>query len=173
MEGIAMLKLIAKLLKVLNSDNDPNQISLALCFSMVVGLTPFISLHNLFVLLLVLVVRVNLSAFLLGLVSFSGISYMLDPLFHRVGITALKVQSIEAFWIRLYNSPLWRLENFNNSIVMGSVLVSLVFFIPLHLLVKHIIRRYREGLRQWVENTRVMQIMKASKLYNIYVSITG
>ncbi len=78
-----MLKLIAKLLKVLNSDTDPSQISLAVCFSMIVGLTPFFSLHNLMILLLALFIRVNLSSFLLGLALFSGVAYLLDPLFHR------------------------------------------------------------------------------------------
>ncbi len=167
-----MLKLIAKLLKVLNSDNDPNQISLALCFSMLVGLTPFVSFHNLFVLLLVLVIRVNLSAFLLGLVFFSGSAYIFDPLFHRLGLRMLNAQPLVDFWTRLYNSPFARLANFNNSIVMGSLLISLLFFIPLHFLIKLLIRRYRENLQTRVQKTRIMQILKASKIYTIYVHIT-
>lgn len=72
---------LAKFLRVLNSETDPAQISLAFCFSMVAGLTPLFSLHNLPILFLVLVLRVNLSAFLLGFAFFSGIAYLLDPLF--------------------------------------------------------------------------------------------
>ena len=63
-----MLRTIAKLLKVLNSETEPGQISLGFCFALVAGLTPIWSLHNVFVLLLVLLLRVNLSAFLLGFV---------------------------------------------------------------------------------------------------------
>ncbi len=79
-----MIKLLAKLLRVLNSETDPGQISLGLCFAMIAGLTPLLSLHNLVVLLLVCILRVNLSAFLLGLAVFTGIAYLLDPLFHHI-----------------------------------------------------------------------------------------
>ena len=40
-------------------------------------------------LLLVFVLRVNLSAFLLGLVIFTGFAYLLDPLFHSLGLAIL------------------------------------------------------------------------------------
>jgi len=69
-----MLYTLAKVLNVLNSEADPSQISLAVALALVAGLTPLMSLHNLVVLLLVLVLRVNLSAFLLGLAIFSGLA---------------------------------------------------------------------------------------------------
>ena len=61
-----MIEQIARLIKILNSESEPGQISLAFCFSMVAGLTPALSPHNLVVLLAVLLLRVTLSAFLLG-----------------------------------------------------------------------------------------------------------
>ena len=84
-----MIDAVARLLKVLNSETDPGQISLALCLSMIAGFTPVLAPHNLFVLLLVLVLRVNLSAFGLGWVFFSAVAYVLDPLFHRIGLAIL------------------------------------------------------------------------------------
>ena len=81
-----MLQAIAKLLKVLNSESEPGQISLAVCLAMVIGLTPFYSLHNLLVLLLVFLLRVNVSAFILGFIVFSGAAFLLDPLFHNLGL---------------------------------------------------------------------------------------
>ena len=74
-----MIRAIIKLLRVLNSEAAPAQIGLALAFALIMGLTPLWSLHNLAVLLLVLVLRVNLSAFLLGTAVFSGLAYLLDP----------------------------------------------------------------------------------------------
>ncbi|MFM8550831.1 MAG: DUF2062 domain-containing protein [Nitrospiraceae bacterium] len=55
--------MLARLLAVLNSETHPGQISLGFCFAMLAGFTPFLSLHNLLVLLCVLVLRVNLSPF--------------------------------------------------------------------------------------------------------------
>lgn len=166
-----MIRLIAKLLRVLNSETDPGQISLGFCFAMIAGLTPLMSLHNLFVLLLVLLLRVNLSAFLLGLVVFSGVAYLLDPIFHYLGLQILTSPSLEGLWTSLYNSTIWRLERFNNSIMLGSLLFSLVLFVPLFILSNVLIRRYRAHVLAWIEKTRLMQFIKASKLYQMYQSV--
>lgn len=168
-----MLRLLARLLAVLNSETHPGQISLGFCFAMVAGLTPFLSLHNLLVLFLVLLIRVNLSAFLLGLTLFSALAFGLDSLFHRIGLAVLTNGALEGLWTALYNSTLWRLEHFNNSIVMGSLLFSFASFVPLYLLMNVAIRRYRAHVLAWVEKTRVMQLLKASRFYSLYQSFSG
>lgn len=168
-----MFRMIAKLLKVLNSDADPGQISLAFCLAMAMGFTPLYSLHNLLVLFLALILRVNLSAFLLGWLFFSGLAYALDPLFHCIGLAILTAGPLEGLWTALYGITLFRLENFNNSVVMGSLVVSLILFVPLYFLSNFLVVRYREKILAWVMRTRVMQAFKASKIYAIYDSVSG
>ncbi|WP_342349901.1 TIGR03546 family protein [uncultured Nitrospira sp.] len=168
-----MIKLLAKLLRVLNSETEPGQLSLGLCFAMVVGFTPLLSLHNFVVLLLVFMLRVNLSAFLLGLALFTGIAYLLDPLFHLLGLALLTLPSLEAFWTSLYQSVWWRLEHFNNSVVMGSLVFSVAIFVPVLLLSNLLIRRYRQHVLAWVQKTRIMQMFKASKLYQTYETFSS
>ncbi|MDY6842896.1 MAG: TIGR03546 family protein [Thermodesulfobacteriota bacterium] len=168
-----MLKMIAKLLKLLNSETDPYQISLAFGFSMIAGLTPLLSLHNLLLLFLILFLRVNLSSFIVGLIFFSGVAYLLDPFFNWFGLLILTMSSLEGFFTMLYNSTLWRFEGFNNSIVMGSLIFSLLFFVPLFLLTNMLIRKYREHIMVWIQKSRVMQAIKATKLYGFYHAIIG
>lgn len=163
-----MLSAIAKLLSALNSETEPGQISLAFCFAMIAGLTPLFSLHNLLVLLIVLLLRVNLSTFILGLAFFSGIAYLLDPLFHLIGLAVLTAGTLEGLWTALYNTTLFRLEKFNNSIVIGSLLFSLVLFVPIYLIANQMILRYREHVLAWVQKSRIMQAFKATKLYRLY-----
>mgnify|MGYP001047061402 CR=1 FL=1 len=168
-----MLTMIAKLLKILNSESDPGQISLAFCFSLITGLTPFFGLHSLVVLLIVLLVRVNLSAFLLGTAFFSGISYLLDPLFHRLGLVVLSLGSLNGIWTTLYNITLGRISRFNNTVFMGSFIVAILCFVPLFLLLNLAIRRYRDHVLAWVKKTRIMQALSASSVYNLYQKTTG
>ena len=168
-----MLRMIAKLLKVLNSETEPGQISLAFCFAMIAGLTPLTSLHNLPVFLLVLLIRANLSAFILGWAFFSCVAYLLDPLFHRLGLFILTARPLEGLWTALYNLTILRLEKFNNSIVMGSLLFSLILFIPFYIVSNLAIRRYRDHVLAWVQKTRIMQTFKASKLYAAYQAVSG
>jgi len=168
-----MLRMIAKLIKVLNSDANPGQISAALGFAMIAGFTPFWSLHNLIILLLVLVLRVNLSAFLLGLAFFSGLAFGLDPLFDRLGLWVLTADALNPLWTAMYNQTLWRLERFNNTIVTGSLLTSLVLFAPLVVLSNLLIRQYRSRVMIWVQRTRFLQAIKASKFYGYYKTVSG
>jgi uncharacterized protein (TIGR03546 family) len=168
-----MIHRIAKLLKVLNSETDPAQISLALCFAMILGLTPLYNLHNLLVLFLALLFRVNLSTVILGWLLFSGVSFILDPLFHRLGLAILTNQSLDAFWTSLYNLTIFRLAHFNNSILMGSLVFSLILVIPVFLLSNMLIKRYRDHILAWVRKTRLVQILKGSKLYGAYEAVSG
>ena len=168
-----MLTMIARLLKILNSESEPGQISLALCLAMIVGLTPLYSPHNLLVILIVLLIRINLSAAILGWLFFSGLAYLLDPLFHRIGGAVLQAQALSGMWTAMYNTTFFRLAHFNNSILMGSLLFCLAGFVPCYLLFNALIRRYRDHLLAWVQKSRIVQGLKASRLYTVYQSVSG
>ena len=167
-----MIRTVAKLIKVLNSASDPGQISLAVAFAAIAGLTPLMALHNLVVLLFVLVLKVNLSAFLLALTGFTLLAYLLDPVFHHVGLAVLTLAALEPVWTSLYNTFLGRLERFYNTIVMGSLVVSLVAFLPIHFVSRSLIVRYRETALDWVRKTRIVRAIQASKLYRVYQSLS-
>ena len=167
-----MLTMLARIFKILNSETEPVHISLALCFAMVVGLTPLWALHNMVALLLVLILRVNLTTFILGWLGFSGIAFLLDPLFHVIGLTVLTHDTLQGIWTSLYNSTLWRLSHFNNSVLMGSLAVSLGLFIPLFLLSHFIIVKYREHILAWIMKSPIANAVKASKFYTVYQSVS-
>jgi len=122
-----MIKMIAKFLKVLNSETEPGQISLAFSLAMILGLTPLMSLHNIVVILLMLVVRVNLSACILGWLFFFrhciSPGSPLQPDWPR----GINFKGLEGLWTSLYTITIFRLAKFNNSIVIGSFLFSLAF----------------------------------------------
>ena len=103
-----MLSLLAKFFKVLNSDASPGQISLGFAFALFVGLTPFFSLHNVIVLFLVCIVRVNLSAFFLASAVFSLLAFVMDPISVSVGESLLSNPELVQGWTSLYQSDVWR-----------------------------------------------------------------
>ncbi len=168
-----MLTMLARLLKILNSEAEPHQISLAFCFAMIAGFTPLFSLHNLLVIFCILILRVNLSGFLLGLAVFSGVAYILDPVFSAIGYSLLTASFLDGLWTSLYNMTLFRLENFNNSIVMGSLVISILLFVPFYFLFNNLINKYREHFLAWIEKTKLVALLKSSKLYSVYQSVSG
>lgn len=167
-----MLSLFAKLLKILNSEASPFQISIALGLSMITSFLPLVTPLNLLILFLVFLLRVNISAYLLGTALFSGIAWFLDPLFHPIGRAVLTAGPLEELWTAFYNTIIGRLQRFNNTVVMGSFLFSLLIFVPFVLLTNSMIRRYREHVLVWVKKTRLMQLILASRFYALYEKLS-
>lgn len=167
-----MLEQFAKLLKALNSDSDPAQISLAFVLGMILGFTPLWSAHNLLILLLVCVLRINLSGFLLAFGVFSAFAYLIDPVFIVMGESLLNSNELKTIWTGLYQSDFWRLLHFNHTLTLGSLLVSIGLAAPLFFLFKWLIVKYRKNIMAWIEKSRLAKWIKASKFYELYQSLT-
>ena len=163
-----MFNFVAKFLKLLNGDASPGQISLGFAFALFVGLTPFFSLHNLIILFLVFVIRVNLGAFFLGSAVFALIAFLMDPLSISVGESLLTNIQLSPMWTELYQSDVWRAFKFNHTLLLGSVVIATVLFIPTIIISRIIISAYRERLMKWFEKLKIGKMLKASKLYKAY-----
>ncbi len=163
-----MLAMLAKLLKVLNSDASPAQIALGFAFALFVGLTPFFSLHNLIILFLVCVIRVNLSGFFLASAVFALIAFIVDPYSIQLGEYLLQHPELQAFWTELYQSDMWRAFKFNHTLLLGSVVLAGVLFIPVWIVFTVLIKLYRTKLMAWFEKLKIVKFLKASKFYQAY-----
>lgn len=168
-----MIGMLAKLLKALNSDSAPGQIALAFALALVTGLTPLFSLHNVFILLIACVVRINFGAFLLGTLFFSGLAYLIDPLAISLGESILMNPAMQNVFTELYQSDFWRATRFNNTLVMGSFMISVIAFIPVLILSRWAISAYRHKLMAWVDKLKITKLLKASKFYKVYQALAG
>ena len=166
-----MITQIIKFIRVLGSEAEPIQISMAIALAMIAGLTPMFSLHNLIVIFILLTFRVNLAAFLLVWVLFSGMSYLFDPVFHQIGLSLLNNESLHATWTTMYNTMFWRMANFNNTIVMGSLVVSLVLFLPLLLISNILIKQYRSNVLDYLSKSKIARFLQTSKLLTRFSSV--
>lgn len=151
---------IGSLLRILHSNDDPRQAAMGMALGMVAGLTPLFSLHNLVVLLLLCILRINLASLLFSLGIFSAFAYLLDPLSHQLGLTVLQLSSLQGLWTEMYNNAFWRLTNFNNTIVLGSLIIALLLFYPLYRLLAWAIVRYRERAMVYIKKWRLEKLFK-------------
>ncbi len=166
-----MIQSVFKVLKVLNSETHPAQISLGLCFAVIVAFTPKFSLHNIVIYFLILFFRINLSAFLLGGLLFTGLGALLDPLFHRIGLALLTAPGLERLWTAFYNATMWRVENFNNTVVLGSLVSGIVLFAPLYILFNKAVLYYRKNVYAHVQKLKIVKVIKGNDLYRRYQSL--
>jgi len=166
------LEILAKLVKILRSAASPNQIAAGFIIGMTIGLTPLWTLHNLILVVLLIVLNVNLATAMFSFIIFSGIAYLMDPLFHHFGYFILvDLSFLKGLWTTLYNVPVIALSKYNNTVVMGSLASALVLSLPVFLLVKKGILYYRENIDSKMQKWKIVQVVKGSKLYSIYQKI--
>ncbi|MFT4906260.1 MAG: hypothetical protein ACI978_000320 [Oleispira sp.] len=166
-----MIAMLAKLLKALNSDSAPGQIALAFALALIAGLTPLFSLHNVLILFIACIVRINFGAFLLGILFFSGLAYLIDPAAVALGESVLTNPGAQGFLTELYQSDFWRATRFNNTLVTGSLIIALLAFVPVLLFSRWLISAYRNKLMVWVEKLKITKLLKASKFYKVYQAL--
>ena len=166
-----ILKFVLKFIRILNKDASPQQIAGGIALGSIIGITPLTSLHNLVVLVLILMVRVNISSALLGVLVFTAFAYVLDPLFNSVGYYLLvDAAFLQPLWTVLYNMPVVPWTKFNNTLTLGSLACALLVFWPLYFLLVWAVVNYRERLMAGTQKWKIVTMLKSSKLYNMYSS---
>ena len=116
----------------------------------------------------IVLLNVSFGGGMLGLALFTPLGFILDPLFHRIGLGLLETEALRGVWTVLYNMPLVPYTNFNNSVTLGSFVVWLVLTVPLYLFGRRGITRYRTKYAERVQNSKFMKALKASSAYNVY-----
>lgn len=165
---LLLLKILQKLVSALNSEGTPFQVGAGVAMGAALGLTPLVNLHNVIIALAALLLNVSLAGFFLGWTLLLPFGFILDPLFDRIGSALLAAPSLRGLWTSLYNMPVIPYTNFNNSIVLGSLVFWALMFVPILLGAKYGVTKYRERIYSRLVKTRLFGAVKASKLYQTY-----
>jgi uncharacterized protein (TIGR03546 family) len=164
----ALLKLIQSIIKTLHSDGTPGQVAAGIALGAALGLTPLVNVHNLLVFSLIVLLNVSFGGGMLGWALFVPFGFLLDPVFHRVGQSLLTAPSLRPLWTGWYNTPLVPYTNFNNTVVLGSVVGWLLLAVPIYLGAKVGVTRYRATIGERVRQSRFYKAVTASQAYNWY-----
>ena len=164
-----LLKLIQSLVKTLHSEGTPGQVAVGLALGSILGLTPLLSLHNAVVVGLIVLLNISIPGAMLGWALFTPIGFLLDPLFDAIGrALLLGVPALRPLWTALYNVPVVPLTNFNNTVVLGSLVASLALCLPVFYGARLGVTRYRATVAERVRRSALYRAVTASKLYGLY-----
>lgn len=165
---LTLLKLLQSIIKTLHSEGTPGQVAAGVALGSVLGLTPLMNVHNLLVFALILILNVSFGGGMLGWALFVPLGFLLDPLFHALGLSLLQSPGLRPLWTGLYNTPLLPYTNFNNSVVLGSVVGWLALSVPIFFAARYGVARYRATIGERVRQSRFYRAVTASKVYNVY-----
>jgi uncharacterized protein (TIGR03546 family) len=164
-----LIKFIQSLVKALNSEGTPGQVAAGIALGAVFGLTPLMNAHNLILFGLAIVLNVSFPGVLLGWAAFVPVGFALDPAFDILGRALLvDVTPLRPLWTWAYNTPVAALSNFNNTVVLGSFVAWVLLLVPLFFLMRWLVTKYRATVYARLQRTRLFQVVKASKIYNVY-----
>ncbi len=165
------MKLLKKLLKALNADVSPSEVAGGFVLGVFLGLSPTFSLHNLLIVTLIIILKVNISAAIFSALVFGIVGYAFDGLSHQLGRALLMSAPLEGVWSFFYNTPLLALARFHNTVVLGSVVISLILLMPMYIYGKKFVVYYRRDLSHKVEKMKIYKIVKSSKIYKFYMKV--
>jgi uncharacterized protein (TIGR03546 family) len=165
---LALLKLIQSIIKTLHSAGTPGQVAAGIALGSALGLTPLLNLHNLLIFSLLVLLNVSFGGGMLGWALFVPIGFLLDPAFNAIGLGLLEAPSLRSLWTTWTNTPVLPWTNFNNTVVLGSVVGWLVLGVPIFFAARYGIARYRATVGERVRQSRFYKAVTASKAYDIY-----
>lgn len=163
-----LLKQLFAFLKLLNSETGHNQIAAGIAAGFVLGMSPFLSLQSFLIFLFIFFFRIQAGAAFLAAFFFAFIAYLLDPVFHAIGVQVLEQESLHPLFTSLYNMPLVPLTRFNNTVVMGAGMVTLVTSPILFLVSRTLILKYRAAVVARFKQTKAWKLIQATSLYKWY-----
>ncbi|MDH3457467.1 MAG: TIGR03546 family protein [Gemmatimonadota bacterium] len=166
---LTLLKIVQSLFKALNSEGTPGQVAAGIAVGSALGLTPLVSLHNLIIVAAIALLNISVPGAIVGWLVAVPFGFLLDPVFHLIGRWLLvEVLPLVPVWTTVYNTPVLSLANFNNTVVLGSLVGWIVLWIPIYLVGRMAVRRYRKTVYPKLAKSRLFKAVQASKLYNLY-----
>ncbi len=163
-----LIKLMQSLVGALHSEGRPGQLAAGIVLGSFLGLTPLVNLHNAVIFAALVLLNVSFAGGLLGWAVFVPVGFLLDPLFDWIGHSLLLAPSLRGLWTSLSNTPIIPLTNFNNTVVLGSLVFAMVFALPLFFATRLGVVRYRATIGERVRQSKWYRAIMASKAYNVY-----
>jgi uncharacterized protein (TIGR03546 family) len=166
---LTLLKLLQSLVKTLHSDGTPTQIAAGVALGAALGLTPIANVHNVVIFILLAVLNVSFAAGLFAWAAFVPVGFMLDPLFDRLGRQLLvDTPLLRPLWTAWDNTPGLALTNFSNTVVLGSIVGWLLLALPVFLVARVGVIRYRATIGEHVRRSHLYKAITSTRAYNVY-----
>jgi uncharacterized protein (TIGR03546 family) len=171
---LLLLKLLGRVINALNNGAAPWQIAGGMVLGFMLGLIPGWPIQVFLLLLFMFIVNVNLTIAGVGAVLASSLAWLFDPIVERIGGWVLQdIGALQGFWTQLYNYPPLGLTRFNNTVVMGAMVVGIIGAIVWFPILIWLVGIYRARFLQWAQKLWIMRVITGSKIFGLYQRITS
>lgn len=155
-----MLSFFVKFFSSLNTNSNPGEIAHGISIALILGFLPKDNVFWYVLFIFFLFVRINKGAFMLFTALFAMIAPEFDYIFDEVGYYILTLPQLQKVYTSLMNIPFVGFTKFNNTIVMGAFICSLVLYIPLYFISRLIVFLWRNKISPIIQQTKIVMVLK-------------
>ncbi|HXT00824.1 MAG TPA: TIGR03546 family protein [Elusimicrobiota bacterium] len=148
---------LKSLLLAFHGGGEPRHLAAGFALGAALGLVPKGNLFAAGFFLLFFLFNVDKGMAAITAAVFTAIAYAIDPVAHALGLFLLKAGALRGLWTVLYGLPIVPWTRFNNTVVLGNLVLGLVFYLPLYYGFLRAQKLYDLRLRARVENLAVVK----------------
>lgn len=154
-----MFQYIIKLFKSLNNNSHPGEIAHGVACSLLLGFMPKDNVLWYMIFVFCLFLRINKAAYGIMIIVFSLLAPLLDSIFDIIGYYVLTFPAFENFFSWLLDIPFVAFTNFNNTIVMGSLVSGIILYVPVYWLARLFVKIWRHTLAPKIRNSKIFKLI--------------
>lgn len=162
------LRLLKDLLLALHDGGEPRHLAAGFALGAALGLVPKGNLFAAVFFLLFFLFNVDKGMAFLTAGVFTAVGYAIDPLAHALGRFLLTAGALRGLWTALYDLPIVPLTRFNNTVVLGNLIIGLLLYAPLYFGFLSALAHYDKHLRARVEAIPLIKAFKGFDLFEKY-----
>jgi len=151
-------------LKALLNEATPGQLALGFAMGVLIGLVPKGNLIALTLGVILAASRANLGVAAATILSCSFLSPYMDPVSDKVGWWILSHPSLHEMWTKLYNKPVVPWTDFNNSIVLGNLVIGILLLYPTYQISKPIFAKYSQKVAAWAKKLWIVRLLLGAEI---------
>ena len=142
-----MIKYVTSFFKSINANAHPGDIAHAVALGLFLAILPKNNLTFTFLFFLSIFIRINKGAFFISFILFGFVTPFMDVLINNIGFWAVQLLFLRPIFIALENIPFVALFKLSNTMVLGGIIWGLILYIPVYILTRIIIAKYRKYMQ--------------------------
>lgn len=142
-----MIKYVTSFFRAINANAHPGDIAHAVALGLFLAILPKNNLTFTFLFFLSIFIRINKGAFFISFILFGFVTPFMDVLINNIGFWAVQLPFLRPIFIALENIPFVALFKLSNTMVLGGIIWGLILYIPVYILTRIIIAKYRKYMQ--------------------------
>ena len=142
-----MIKYVTSFFKSINANAHPGDIAHAVALGLFLAILPKNNLTFTFLFFLSIFIRINKGAFFISFILLGFVTPFMDIIINNIGFWAVQLSFLRPIFVTLENIPFVALFKLSNTMVLGGIIWGLILYIPVYILTRIIIAKYRKYMQ--------------------------